>query len=95
MAEARVFMAFDIHEKSGAVMTYLANDFEHLDDLYAGPPGRQQASANSLTSNTKLWADLDLAEKWSGFPTKAPDGWAIDGIPGETNRLAAGQRNIP
>jgi dipeptidyl aminopeptidase/acylaminoacyl peptidase len=69
--------AFDINEKAG-VMTFLANDFEHLDDVYVsrldGGGERQLTHVNE-----KLWADLDLA-KVERLPYHSTDQWAIDGF---------------
>jgi dipeptidyl aminopeptidase/acylaminoacyl peptidase len=68
---------FDINEKAG-LMSYLANDFEHLDDLYVsrldGGGERQLTHANS-----KLWSELDMA-KVERLPYSSTDGWAIDGF---------------
>src|ERR1035441_7881294 len=69
--------AFDINEKAG-VMTYLANDFEHLDDLYVA--GLDGAGERQLTHvNAKLWPELDLA-KVERLPYDSTDHWAIDGF---------------
>ena len=69
--------AFDINEKAG-VMTFLANDFEHLDDLYVsrldGGGERQLTHVNE-----KLWSDLDLA-KVERLPYNSTDHWGIDGF---------------
>ncbi len=68
---------YDINAKSG-VMTYLANDFEHMDDLYTA--ALDGSSERQLTHvNAKLWSDLDLA-KVERIPYKSTDGWAIDGF---------------
>jgi dipeptidyl aminopeptidase/acylaminoacyl peptidase len=68
---------FDINEKAG-VMTYLANDFERLDDLYAsrldGGGERQLTRVNA-----KLWSELDPA-KVERVPYTSSDHWAIDGF---------------
>jgi dipeptidyl aminopeptidase/acylaminoacyl peptidase len=68
---------FDISEKAG-LMTYLANDFEHLDDLYVsrldGGGERQLTHVNS-----KVWSELDMA-KVERIPYSSTDGWAIDGF---------------
>jgi dipeptidyl aminopeptidase/acylaminoacyl peptidase len=69
--------AFALHDASGK-MVYLANDFEHLDDVYvrdsASAPERQLTHLNSV-----LWSKLDLA-KVERVPYKAADGLAIDGF---------------
>ena len=68
---------FDINEKAG-VMTYIANDFGHMDDLYAS--ALDGSGARQLTHvNDKLWSDLELA-KVERIPYKSTDGWAIDGF---------------
>ncbi len=69
--------AFDISEKAG-LMTYLANDFTRMDDVYVsaldGSGERQLTHANQ-----KLWSELDVA-KVERLPYKSTDGWAIDGF---------------
>jgi dipeptidyl aminopeptidase/acylaminoacyl peptidase len=68
---------FDINEKAG-VMAYLANDFEHLDDLYVA--GLDGAGERELTHvNAKLWSELDLP-KVERLPYDSTDHWAIDGF---------------
>jgi dipeptidyl aminopeptidase/acylaminoacyl peptidase len=73
----RAVHGFDMNEKAG-VMTYLANDFEHMDNLYAaaldGSGERQLTHAND-----KLWSGLALA-KVERIPYKSTDGWDIDGF---------------
>ena len=67
----------DINETAG-LMTYLVNDFGHPDELYIahldGSGERQLTHANS-----KLWADLDLAEV-KRFPFTSTDKWPIEGF---------------
>ncbi len=73
----RAVRGFDIHEKAG-VMAYLANDFQHLDDLYVSR--LDGSSERQLTHvNAKLWPELDLA-KVERLPYKSTDNWAIDGF---------------
>jgi dipeptidyl aminopeptidase/acylaminoacyl peptidase len=73
----RGFRGFDINEKAG-LMTYLANDFEHLDDLYAA--ALDGSGERQLTHvNAKLWSELDVA-KVQRLPYKSTDGWDIDGF---------------
>jgi dipeptidyl aminopeptidase/acylaminoacyl peptidase len=68
---------FDINEKAG-LMTYLANDFEHLDDLYVS--GLDGGGERQLTRvNSRLWHELDLA-KVERVPYSSTDGWPIDGF---------------
>jgi dipeptidyl aminopeptidase/acylaminoacyl peptidase len=73
----RAVHGFDISEKTG-VMTYLANDFGHLDDLYVsrldGSGERQLTRVNA-----KLWSELDPA-KVERIPYTSSDHWAIDGF---------------
>jgi dipeptidyl aminopeptidase/acylaminoacyl peptidase len=68
---------YDINTQSGS-MTYLANDFEHLDDLYIA---RLDGSGErKLTdANAKLWSDVEPA-KVERLPYKSTDGWSIDGF---------------
>jgi len=73
----RAVRGFDMNEKPG-IMTYLANDFQHLDDLYAA--SLDGGSERALTHlNAKLWAGLDVA-RVERLPYKSTDGWAIDGF---------------
>jgi dipeptidyl aminopeptidase/acylaminoacyl peptidase len=73
----RAVHAFDINEKAG-LMTYLANDFRHLDDLYvAALDGGGERQLTHL--NAKLWSDLELASV-ERVPYKSTDGLAIDGF---------------
>jgi dipeptidyl aminopeptidase/acylaminoacyl peptidase len=73
----RSVRGFDINEKAG-VMTYIANDFEHLDDVYAS--ALDGSGERQLTHvNAKLWSELDVA-KVERIPYKSTDGWAIDGF---------------
>ncbi|HYL36750.1 MAG TPA: S9 family peptidase [Bryobacteraceae bacterium] len=68
---------FDLNEKAG-VMTYLANDFEHMDDVYAS--ALSGSNERRLTNvNAKLWSELDLG-KVQRLPFKSKDGWDIDGF---------------
>lgn len=68
---------FDINAKAG-LMTFLANDFEHLDEVYVA--GLDGGNERQLThANVKLWADLDAA-KVERLPYKSTDGWAMDGF---------------
>jgi dipeptidyl aminopeptidase/acylaminoacyl peptidase len=68
---------FDVNPKAG-VMTYLANDFEHPDDLYAA--ALDASGERRLTNvNGALWSGLDLA-RVERLPYKSSDGWAIDGF---------------
>jgi dipeptidyl aminopeptidase/acylaminoacyl peptidase len=68
---------FDINEKTG-LMTYIANDFEHMDDVYVS--ALDGSGERQLTHvNAKLWSELDVA-KVQRIPYKSTDGWAIDGF---------------
>ncbi len=69
--------AIALQESSNRI-AYLANDFEHLDELYV----RDDAAAKErqLTHlNSALWSKLDLA-KVERVPYKAADGLPIDGF---------------
>lgn len=73
----RAIRGFDINAKAG-VMTYLANDFQHLDDLYAAAlDGSGERRLTHL--NAALWEQLDLAAV-ERLPYKSTDGWDIDGF---------------
>jgi dipeptidyl aminopeptidase/acylaminoacyl peptidase len=69
--------AFDVNEIAGK-MAYLANDFQHLDDLYIsnldGSGERQLTHVNS-----ELWAQLEL-QPVERLTYKSTDGWPIDGF---------------
>jgi dipeptidyl aminopeptidase/acylaminoacyl peptidase len=66
--------AFSLH--AGGKLAYLANDFEHLDDLYILDGGREQQVTHL---NAELWNKLSLA-KVERLPYKAADGLDIDGF---------------
>ena len=73
----RAVRAVDFNEKA-RVMTYLANDFQHLDDLYAAAlDGSGERQITHL--NAALWPALDLAAV-ERLPYKSSDGWDIDGF---------------
>jgi dipeptidyl aminopeptidase/acylaminoacyl peptidase len=69
--------AFDVNQSTGK-MVYLANDFEHLDDLYVssldGSGERQLTHVNS-----ELWAQLEL-QPVERLEYKSTDGWAVGGF---------------
>jgi len=68
---------YDVNAKAG-LMSYLANDFKHLDDLYVS--SLDGAGERQLTHlNTKLWSELDFASV-ERLPYKSTDGWAVDGF---------------
>jgi dipeptidyl aminopeptidase/acylaminoacyl peptidase len=73
----RAAHGFDVNEKA-AVMTYLANDFGRLDDLYVshldGSGERQLTRVNA-----KLWSELEPA-KVERLAYTSSDHWAIDGF---------------
>ena len=63
---------FDVHEGE---MIYLANDFEHLDDVYV----RDEKGERQISHlNTELWSKLEATVE--RMPYKASDGLAIDGF---------------
>ncbi|MGO9261169.1 MAG: prolyl oligopeptidase family serine peptidase [Bryobacteraceae bacterium] len=73
----RAVRGFDLDEKHG-VMTYLANDFEHLDDLYAAAlDGSGERRLTHL--NRALWESIEPA-KVERLRYKSTDGWDIDGF---------------
>jgi dipeptidyl aminopeptidase/acylaminoacyl peptidase len=69
--------AFDVSE-STVKMVYLANDFQHLDDLYIsnldGSGERQLTHVNS-----DLWAQLEL-QPVERLEYKSTDGWPVEGF---------------
>ena len=69
--------AFDVNEKAG-LMTYLANDFQHLDDVYVAKlDGSNERQLTHL--NAALWGKLEL-QPVERLPYKSTDGWAVDGF---------------
>jgi dipeptidyl aminopeptidase/acylaminoacyl peptidase len=59
-------------------MVYLANDFKHLDDVYAaGIDGREERKLTDL--NGVLWKNLDLASV-ERMRYKGAEGWDVDGF---------------
>ncbi len=68
---------FDVSESNGK-MAYLANDFQHLDDLYIsnldGSGERQLTHVNS-----DLWAQLEL-QPVERLEYKSTDGWPVEGF---------------
>ncbi|HEY2019115.1 MAG TPA: S9 family peptidase [Bryobacteraceae bacterium] len=73
----RAVRAFDFNEKAH-VMTYLVNDFQHLDDLYtAGLDGSRERRLTHL--NSGLWSGLELAPV-ERLRYKSTDGQDIDGF---------------
>ena len=69
--------AFDVNQSTGKIVD-LANDFEHLDDLYVssldGSGERQLTHVNS-----ELWAQLEL-QPVERLEYKSTDGWAVEGF---------------
>jgi dipeptidyl aminopeptidase/acylaminoacyl peptidase len=73
----RAVRAFDLSEKAHA-MAYLANDFQHLDDLYvAAPDGSGERRLTHL--NAALWEEFEVAAV-ERLPYKSTDGSDIDGF---------------
>jgi dipeptidyl aminopeptidase/acylaminoacyl peptidase len=70
---ARNVHGFDLHDDE---MVYLANDFEHLDDLYVSEGGKERQITHL---NADLWSKRQLA-RVERVPYKAEDGMAIDGF---------------
>jgi dipeptidyl aminopeptidase/acylaminoacyl peptidase len=69
--------AFDVNAATGK-MVYLANDFQHLDDLYvASLDGSGEKQLTHI--NADLWAQLDL-QPVERLPYQSSDGWAVDGF---------------
>jgi dipeptidyl aminopeptidase/acylaminoacyl peptidase len=65
--------AFSLHPDGS--LAYLANDFEHLDDVYVRTGGNERQITHL---NSALWSKLTLA-KVERIPYKAADGFDIDG----------------
>jgi dipeptidyl aminopeptidase/acylaminoacyl peptidase len=69
--------AFDVNDKTGK-MVYLANDFQHLDDLYiSNIDGSGERQLTHL--NSDLWAQLEL-QPVERLPYKSTDGWPVEGF---------------
>ena len=76
-AGERAVRGFDVNAKAG-VMTYLANDFQHLDDLYASAlDGSGERRLTHL--NAALWSELEPAAV-ERLTYQSTDGWNIDGF---------------
>jgi dipeptidyl aminopeptidase/acylaminoacyl peptidase len=74
---ARDTHAFDLH-LSSRKMVYLANDFQHPDDLYAAD--LDGSGERQLTHvNAELWSHLEL-QPLERLAYKSTDGWAIEGF---------------
>ena len=73
----RGIAAFDVNPKAGKIV-YLANDFQHLNDLYVA--NLDGSGEHQLThQNQGLWKQLELqsVERWS---YKSSDGQVVDGF---------------
>jgi dipeptidyl aminopeptidase/acylaminoacyl peptidase len=69
--------AFDVNESAGKTV-YLANDFEHLDDLYVA--NLDGSNEKQLThANADLWAQLEL-QPVERLPYRSTDGWNVEGF---------------
>jgi dipeptidyl aminopeptidase/acylaminoacyl peptidase len=69
--------AFDVNARAGK-MVYLANDFQHLDDLYvANLDGKGERQLTHL--NGSLWAQIDL-QPVERLQFKSTDGWQVEGF---------------
>ena len=69
--------AFDLNAGTGK-MVYLANDFQHLDDLYAANlEGKGERQLTHL--NDSLWAQVEL-QPVERLPYKSTDGWPVEGF---------------
>jgi dipeptidyl aminopeptidase/acylaminoacyl peptidase len=73
----RAVHAFDVNESAG-IMVYLANDFQHPDDVYiANLDGTHEHRLTNL--NSDLWSRLEL-QPVERFTYKSTDGLPIDGF---------------
>ena len=69
--------AFDINAAAGKLV-YLANDFQHLDDLYVSDlDGKNERALTHL--NEKLWSQLSL-QPVERLSYKSTDGWPVEGF---------------
>jgi dipeptidyl aminopeptidase/acylaminoacyl peptidase len=69
--------AFDVNASAGK-MVYLANDFQHLDDLYvANLDGKGERQLTHL--NGSLWAQIEL-QSVERLQYKSSDGWPVEGF---------------
>jgi dipeptidyl aminopeptidase/acylaminoacyl peptidase len=69
--------AFDLSVGAGK-MIYLANDFQHLDDLYvANLDGKAERQLTYL--NGSLWAQINL-QPVERLQFKSTDGWPVEGF---------------
>jgi dipeptidyl aminopeptidase/acylaminoacyl peptidase len=85
----RAVHAMDFSTKTG-VMVYLANDFQHLDDLYvADLKGHEEKKLTDV--NGDLWSQLD-PQPVVRVPYKSTDGWEIDGFLVKPLGWQAGQK---
>ncbi|MBV9925240.1 MAG: S9 family peptidase [Acidobacteria bacterium] len=74
---ARAVRLVDISNDSRR-MVYAANDFKHMDDLYAA--GLDGAGERKLTNlNARLWSQLKLADV-ERMTYKGAGGWDVDGF---------------
>ena len=69
--------AFNVNQAAGLV-AYLANDFQHMDDLYVsrldGGDERQLTNVNN-----ELWSQIEL-QPVERLTYKSTDGWSVDGF---------------
>lgn len=73
----RAVRSLDMNEKAGS-MAYVANDFQHLDDLFvANLDGSGQRQLTHL--NAKLWSEVQLASV-QRIPYTSTDGTLMDGF---------------
>ena len=73
----RGLRGLDVNVEAGR-MVYLANDFQHLDDLYvANLDGTQEHQLTHL--NVELWSKLAL-QPVERVEYKSSDGWAVEGF---------------
>lgn len=85
----RAVHGFDINAREN-VMIYLANDFEHMDDLYVAD--LNGGGERQLTHvNEELWSDLD-PQAVKRVPYKSADGWPVDGFLVKPRGWRAGQK---
>ena len=73
----RAVRGFDLNLRAN-LMAYIANDFEHLDNLYVSAlDGKDERRLTNV--NSTLWSQFELA-KVERMPFKGADGLAIDGF---------------
>ena len=85
---------FDTNRKAGS-MTYLANDFRHLDDLYIADLARRQGRPPDSRTSTPSYGAASTWPVWRRLRYKSTDGLDIDGFLVKPVGWQTGDRNTP